>query len=137
MKRNRLLLVGVLAFTVLVAGVAFAHVNQDSWCTGDSGWRDTMNSHMGNTMGPGMGYMMGPDYGRMGSYAEHMGSGHMGPYEDHMGSSSPSHMTARHDGKNGDFDCPGWDTGRKSKDTGSKSNETGRRDTGRKGEESK
>jgi hypothetical protein len=113
MKRNRLLLVGVLVFTVVVAGVAYAHVNQGSWCAGDSGWRDTMNSHMGSMMGPGMGTMMGPGSGHMGSSAENMGSGHMGPYAGHMGGSSTGHMTARHDGKNGNFDCPGWDNGNK------------------------
>lgn len=117
MKRNVFSVVAVLAFAVLVAGVAYAHGNQGSWCPGDSGWRDTMNSHMGYTMGPGMGYMMGPGSGQMGP-----GYGHMGPYPGHMGGSSPDHRTARHDGKNGNFDCPGWDAG--SRDTGSKAEES-------------
>ena len=109
MKRNMLSIVAVLVFAVLVAGVAYAHGNQGNWCTGDSGWNHMGASHMGNMMGSSSGHMMG-------SYAEHMGPAdeHMGPNAGHMGPSSPDRMTARHDGKNRDFDCPGWDAGDKN-----------------------
>lgn len=112
MKRNMLSIVAVLAFAVLVAGVAYAHVDRNEWCAGNSGWNHMGSSHMENMMGSSNGHMMDP-------YAEHMGPAneHMGPNAGHMGGSSSDHMTARHDGKNRDFDCPGWDAG--SEDAGS------------------
>lgn len=80
---------------------------------------------MGNMMGSYDGHMMGPYGGQMGSGFGQMGPGygHMGPYAGHMGGSTTGHMTARHDGKNGNFDCPGWDTGNQNTgnhDSGSK-----------------
>lgn len=111
MKRNIMSIVAVLAFAVLVAGVAYAHVDQNGWCNGNSGSKEMMGSQSGNMTGPSNGHMTG-------SYAEHMGPAneHMGPNAGHMGNASPGHMTARHDGNNRDFDCPGWDAG--SKDSG-------------------
>ena len=105
MKRNVLSVVAVLAFALLVAGVAYGHVDRNAWCGGNSGWNHMGSSHRENMMGSSNGTMMGPE-------AEHMGPAneHMGPDAGHMGGSVPGHMTARHDGKNGDFNCPGWDT---------------------------
>jgi len=111
MKRNMLPIIAVLVFGVLVAGVAYAHVDRNEWCAGNSGGNHMGNSHMENMMGSSNGHMMGPDAEQMGPANKNMG-----PNADHMGGSSPGHMTARHDGKNRDFDCPGWDDG--SRDAG-------------------
>jgi hypothetical protein len=126
MKRNMLSVFTVLVFAVLVAGVAYAHENQDNWCTGDTGWNHMGDSNMGNMMGSYDGHMMGSSQGHM-----------MDSSRGHMAGPSAGHMTARHDGKDQSYDCPGWDTGSKRKDTGSKSNEPGNKDSGSKVEESK
>jgi hypothetical protein len=84
MKRKMLSVVAVLAFAPLAAGAAYAHVDKNGWCTGNSGWSHMMGSSMGKMMGSSTGQMTGPSTG---------------------------HMMARHDGKDQSNDCPGWNTG--------------------------
>ncbi len=107
MKRNMLSIVAVLAFALLVAGVAYAHVDQNRWCNGNSGSKEMMDSQRGNMMGAN-GHMMG-------SYAEHMGPANENN-GGHMSGPSSGHMMARSEGKNQAFECPGWDAG--SRDAG-------------------
>lgn len=40
-------LFAVLAFAVLVAGVAYAHVDRNEWCTGNTGWSHMTARHDG------------------------------------------------------------------------------------------
>jgi hypothetical protein len=126
MKWKALSIGAVLVFTVLVVGVAYAHMDHNGWCTGNTGRSDMMDSSNGHMMSSSQGHMMGSSQGEM-----------MDSSQGHMAGPSAEHMTARHDGKDQSYDCPGWDTGSKSKDTGSRSNESGSKDSGSKGEESR
>jgi len=57
MKKRWISIVAVMAFAVLVAGAAYAYVDHNGWCTGNTGRSDMMGSSMGNMMGSSTGHM--------------------------------------------------------------------------------
>ena len=105
MKKRWISIVAVMVFAVLVAGAAYAYVDHNGWCTGNTGRSDMMGSSMGNMMGSPTGPMMGSSTGNM-----------MSSSQGHMTGPSMGHMTARNDGKDQSYNCPGRDTG--NQDTG-------------------
>ena len=109
MNTKLLSVVAVLAFAALVAGVAYAHVDQNGWCNGNSGSKEMMGSQRGNMMGSSNGHMMNSCAEPMSSADRQMSAPHAG----HMSGPSSGHMMARNEGKNRTFECPGWDSGNK------------------------
>ncbi|HSL98691.1 MAG TPA: hypothetical protein VK944_01005 [Candidatus Limnocylindria bacterium] len=48
MKKRWISIVAVMVFAVLVAGAAYAHLDRNEWCAGNSGWSHMMGSSMGH-----------------------------------------------------------------------------------------